>query len=216
VFRQRYQWCLDTMRLFFWDNPWRKPGLTLSQRLHFSITMLAYAISGLILPIFYLLPLYCYLTGNSFLVEQEGNYLFLRGLYLFCTILAFRYLFFRKDSLKQLKMLCGLFPVYALGTLAALCYPPGRKPRYQVNNCFADRQFKSMVYILPQIVIIAVHLCLPFLSLTYGWAAPRLIAANALFSAFTIWVLGEMVFLALSKPRWRSRPHPHLVYDYEA
>ena len=131
------------MRLFFWDNPWRKPGLTLSQRLHFSITMLAYAISGLILPIFYLLPLYCYLTGNSFLVEQEGNYLFLRGLYLFCTILAFRYLFFRKDSLKQLKMLCGLFPVYALGTLAALCYPPGRKPRYQVNNCFADRQFKS-------------------------------------------------------------------------
>ena len=56
------------------------------------------------------------------------------------TILAFRYLFFRKDSLKQLKMLCGLFPVYALGTLAALSYPPGRKPRYQVNNCFADRQ----------------------------------------------------------------------------
>ena len=26
VCRQRYQWCLDTMRLFFWDNPCRKPG----------------------------------------------------------------------------------------------------------------------------------------------------------------------------------------------
>jgi cellulose synthase (UDP-forming) len=216
VFRQRYQWCLDTMRLFFWDNPYRKPGLTFSQRLHFSITMIAYAISGFFLPIFYLLPLYCYLTGNSFLVEQEGTYLSLRGLYLFCTILAFRYLFFRKDSLKQFKMLCGLFPVYTLGTLAALCHPPGRKPRYRVNNCSTTRQCKSLVYILPQLVIISLHLCLPFLSLTYGWAAPRLIAANALFSAFILWVLGEMVFLALSKPRWRSRPHPRLVYDYEA
>jgi cellulose synthase (UDP-forming) len=216
VFRQRYQWCLDTMRLFFWDNPFRKPGLTLSQRMHFSIPMLVYAISGLILPIFFLLPLYCYLTGKSFLMEQEGTYLMLRGLYLFCTILAFRYLFFRKDSLKQLKMLAGLFPVYALGTLAALCYPPGSKPRYQVNNCSAAPQHLCLVLILPQLVIIALHLCLPFLSLSYGWASPRLIAAQAFFSAFIIWVLGEMVFLALSKPRWHSKPHPRLVYDYEA
>ena len=216
VVQQRYQWCLDTMRLFFWDNPFFKPGLTFSQRLHFSIIMIAYAISGLIMPIFFFLPLYCYLTGNSFLVEQERNYLTFRGIYLFCTILAFRYLFFQKDSLKQLKMLCGLFPVYALGTLAALWYPPGRKPRYRVNNPPASRQVKTLVYILPQLVIIALHLSLPFLSLSQGWASPRLIAANALFSAFTIWVLGEMIFLALSKPRWITRPHPRLIYDYES
>jgi cellulose synthase (UDP-forming) len=216
VVQQRYQWCLDTMRLFFWDNPFFKPGLTFSQRLHFSIIMIAYAISGLIMPIFFFLPLYCYLTGNSFLVEQERNYLTFRGIYLFCTILAFRYLFFQKDSLKQLKLLCGLFPVYALGTLAALRYPPGRKPRYRVNNPPAARQVKTLVYILPQLVIIALHLSLPFLSLSQGWASPRLIAANALFSAFTIWVLGEMIFLALSTPRWITRPHPRLIYDYES
>ena len=73
VFQQRYQWCLDTMRLCFWDNPWRKPGLSFSQRLHYSLVMLTYAISGFILPIFYFLPLYCYLTGHSFLLEQEYN-----------------------------------------------------------------------------------------------------------------------------------------------
>ena len=202
--------------VIFLGQPLPETGLTFSQRLHFSIIMLTYAISGLILPMFYLLPLYCYATGQSFLMEQEGNYLLLRGSYLVCTIIAFHYLFFKKDSLKQLKMLCGLFPVYALGTLAALCYPPGRKPSYRVNNCSTDPYFPSLVYILPQLSIISLHLVLPFLSLHYGWAAPRLIAANALFSAFTIWVLGEMVFLALSKPRWRSRPHPRLVYDYEA
>jgi cellulose synthase (UDP-forming) len=215
VFRQRYQWCLDTMRLCFWDNPWRKPGLDFFQRLHFSITMVTYAISGLILPIFYFLPLYCYLTGQSFLVEQELHYLFLRGLYLASTVLAFRYLFFQKDSLKQLKMLCGLFPVYALGTMAALRYPPGKKPSYRVNNCAKTNSARLLVYILPQLSIIALHLSLPFVSLAQGWASPRLIGANALFSAFTIWVLGEIIFLAFSKPQWQSRLHPRLVYKYE-
>jgi cellulose synthase (UDP-forming) len=215
VFRQRYQWCLDTMRLCFWDNPWRKPGLSFFQRLHFSITMLTYAISGLILPIFYFLPLYCYLTGNSFIVEQELSYFSLRGLYLVSTILAFRYLFFQKNSLKQLKMLCGLFPVYALGTLAAFRYPPGKKPRYRVNNCAQASSARLLLYILPQLIIISLHLSLPFISLAQGWASPRLIGANALFSAFTIWVLGEIIFLAFSKPQWQSRLHPRLVYKYE-
>jgi cellulose synthase (UDP-forming) len=216
VVQQRYQWCLDAMRLFFWDNPFRKAGLSFSQRLHFTIIMLTYAISGLILPIFYFLPLYCYLTGNTFIVEQESIYFTLRGLYLFCTILAFRYLFFHKDSLKQLKMLCGLFPVYALGTLAALRYPPGRKPRYRVNNVSRSPGLATCIYLLPHITIIALHLALPFLALALEWASPRLIAANALFSGFTIWVLGEMIFLALSKPRWTARPHPRFVYYHES
>jgi hypothetical protein len=203
------------MRVCFWDNPWRKPGLDFFQRLHFSITMVTYAISGLILPIFYFMPIYCYLTGHSFLVEQELHYFVLRSLYLVSTILAFRYLFYKKESLKQLKMLCGLFTVYALGTLAALRYPPGKKPRYRVNNCAQANSARLLIYILPQLIIIALHLSLPFVSLAQGWASPRLIAANAPFSAFIIWVLGELNFLAFSKPRWQSRLHPGLVYKYE-
>jgi cellulose synthase (UDP-forming) len=216
VCQQRYQWCLDAMRLFFWDNPFLKPGLALSQRLHFVIIMVTYTISGLILPIFYFLPLYCYITGNSFLAEQEVNYFTLRGIYFFCTVLAFHYLFYQKDSLKQLKMLCGLFPVYALGTLAALWYPPGRKPRYRVNNSPVAIKVKTLIYILPHLSIMAMHLALPFVSLARGWASPRLIAANALFSAFTIWVLGEMIFLACSKPQWTAGRQPRFVYDVES
>ncbi|MBM4287266.1 MAG: glycosyltransferase [Deltaproteobacteria bacterium] len=216
VFQQRYQWCLDTMRLFFWDNPFFKSGLTLSQGFHFSIIMITYVISGLILPLFYFLPLYCYYTGNTFLVEQEGNYVTLRGLYLFCTLLAFRYLFFQKDSLKQFKMLCGLFPVYALGVCSALFYPPGRKPRYRVNNAEGGGQVRTLVYILPHLSIIALHLSLPFLALAFAWASPRLIAANAPFSAFTLWVLGEMIILAYTRPQWASRPQYQPVYEHES
>jgi len=216
VVQQRYQWCLDTMRLFFWDNPFRKAGLALRQRLHFTIVMLAYAISGLVMPIFYFLPLYCYITGRSFLVEQEVNYLLYRGVYLVCTILAFHYLFFRKHALKQLKMLCGLFPVYAWGTLSALRYPPGLKPAYRVNLPLVPKTVQTFLAVLPHLSIIGLHVTLPFLALAQGWASPRLIAANAPFSAFTIWVLGEMLFLALAKPRWETETHPSLVYHNES
>ncbi|MGQ9920470.1 MAG: glycosyltransferase family 2 protein [Desulfobacca sp.] len=212
VVQQRYQWCLDTMRLFFWDNPWRKAGLTLRQRLHFTIVMLTYAISGLVIPIFYFLPLYCYVTGRSFLVEHEVHYLLWRGLYLICTILAFHYLFHRKHALKQLKMLCGLFPVYAWGTLAALWYPPGRKPAYRVNLPLVPKPTQTFLAILPHLMIIGLHLTLPFLALQLGWASPRLIAGNALFSALTVWILGEMVILAMSQPRGQEELYRRQIY----
>lgn len=216
VFRQRFQWCLDTMRLFFWDNPLVKPGLKLPQRCHFLIIMVTYLISGLMLPIFYLVPLYSYYYGISFLQGQEWQYFLLRGSYLFLTIWSFRYLFFKKAALKQFKILCGLFPVYALGTLAALWYPPGRKPAYKANNLQPWQESGGAWYLLPHLGFIALHLTLPFLSLYYGWAPLRLIAANALFSAFTIWVLGEMVILGLMKPQWSANTDPRLIYGFEA
>lgn len=215
VYRQRFQWCLDTMRLFFWDNPLFKSGLNLSQRLHFLIIMVTYLISGLVLPIFYLIPLYCYYWGISFLQEQESMYFLIRGGYLLLTILAFRYLFFKKSVLKQFKILCGLFPVYALGTLAALWYVPGRKPAYRANNLNPWGVSNSWWYLLPQLGLISLHLTLPFLSLYYGWAPLRLIATNALFSAFAIWVLGEMVILGISKPQWSASMDPRLIYGFE-
>lgn len=213
VLRQRFQWCLDAMRLFFWDNPWRKKGMRPEQRRHFLTVMLAYLLSGLVLPLFYLCPLYCYLSGQTFLSRPEWEYFLLRLLYLGLTVLAFRYLFFGQAPLKQFKMLCGFFPVYASATLAALCYPPGRKPAYQVNNAFVPRAGRSWIFLLPLVVLVLLHLSLPFLSLNYQWASPRLVATNALFSAFVVWVLGEMIILGCSRPKWLYNLHPHLVYQ---
>jgi cellulose synthase (UDP-forming) len=71
VYRQRFQWCLDTMRLFFWDNPLRKKGLKLSQKFHFLVIMVFYLVSGLVFPIFYVIPLLTYWQGYSCLQSQE-------------------------------------------------------------------------------------------------------------------------------------------------
>lgn len=212
VYRQRYQWCLDSMRLFFWDNPLRKKGLSLPQRLHFLVIMVNYLISGLIFPAFYFLPLLGYWEGYSCFQNQEWYYLGLRGLYLAATILMFRYVFFEKDAFKQFKVLSGLSPVYAAAIFTALVYPPGRKPAYRINNRNPFTQATGYLLLLPQLVIVSLHLILPFLSLHLGWAPPHLIVSNGFFSAFIIWVMADLVLAGLKKPQWQPTMDPRQVY----
>ena len=212
VYRQRFQWCLDCMRLFFWDNPLRKRGLSWNQRLHFQLIMVNYLISGLVFPAFYFLPLMGYWEGYSCFQGQELYYLALRGAYLAATVLMFRYLFFQKDALKQFKILCGLSPVYAAAILAALVYPPGRKPPYRVNNRNPFTEATGYLLLLPQLGIVALHIILPFLSLQLGWAPPHLIVFNGFFSAFIIWVLADLVWAGLKKPQWHPAMDPRQVY----
>lgn len=212
VSRQRFQWCLDAMRLFFWDNPLWKRGLTWRQRIHFLIIMVSYLASGLVFPIFYLIPLLVYWGGNSILLGHETGYWLLRGTYLASTLLMFRFLFYRKGALKQFKILGSLFPVYAAATLAALFCPPGRKPGYRVNNLRPFTLKEKWWHLGPHLTLIGLHLTMPFLSLGLGWAMPRLVAFNSIFSALTIWILSDLVLAALSKPRWTPAMDPRLVY----
>lgn len=214
VYRQRFQWCLDAMRLFFWDNPLKKRGLSFHQRLHFLLIMVNYLVSGLVFPIFYFLPLLGYWEGYSCFQGQELHYLTLRGSYLLATIFMFRYLFFRKDALKQFKILGGLSPVFTAGILAALVYFPGRKPRYRLNNRNPFEESAGYLLLLPQLSLMALHLILPFLSLALGWAPPHLIAINGLFSALVIWLLGEVVLAGLKKPQWHPARDPRQVYGF--
>lgn len=212
VYRQRFQWCLDTMRLFFWDNPLRKRGLAWDQRLHFLLIMVNYLISGLVFPAFYFLPLLGYWEGYSCFQNQEWHYVALRGLYLAATVLMFRYLFYQKDALKQFKILCGLSPVYAAAIFAALIYPPGRKPAYRINNRHPFTEAIDYFLLMPQLGIIFLHLTLPFLSLHLGWAPPHLIALNGFFSAFIIWVLADLALAGLKKPQWHASMDPRQIY----
>jgi cellulose synthase (UDP-forming) len=212
VYRQRFQWCLDTMRLFFWDNPLFKSGLTWTQRFHFLTIMLSYLVSGLVFPVFYLIPLLVYCRGYSSFLGHEMTYWGLRGAYLGANILMFHYLFSKKDALKQFKMLCSLFPVHAAAIGAALIFPPGRKPTYRPNNLHPFGESRCWWHLAPHLTFISLHVTLPFISLWLGWAEPRLIVLNAMFSAFIIWVLADLLLASVSKPRWVPAMDPRQVY----
>ena len=182
-YHQRFQWCLDTMRLFFWDNPLFKSGLSWTQKAHFLIVMMSYLTSGLVFPVFYTAPLLVYWRGQSCVLGDELTYGVLRGAYVLATILMFRYLFFGKEPLRQFKMLCSLFPVHAMAILAALFSPPGRKPAYRVNNLHPFASQGSWWHLAPHLGFIFLHVSLPVLALLQGWSEPRLIFFNSIFSA---------------------------------
>ncbi|MGO8762522.1 MAG: glycosyltransferase [Desulfobaccales bacterium] len=212
VYRQRFKWCLDTMRLFFWDNPLFKSGLSWSQRTHFLIIMMSYLASGLVFPVFYTAPLLVYWRGQSCFLGDELTYGVLRGAYLLATILMFRYLFFGKEPLRQFKMLCSLFPVHAAAIAAALFYPPGRKPAYRVNNLQPFAADGSWWHLAPHLGLIFLHVSLPVLALLQGWGEPRLIFFNSIFSALIIWIMGDLVLAVMVRPRWRPATDPRQVY----
>jgi cellulose synthase (UDP-forming) len=212
VYHQRLQWCLDTMRLFFWDNPLFKSGLSWPQKAHFLIIMMSYLTSGLVFPVFYFTPLLVYWRGQSCVLGDELTYGVLRGLYVLATILMFRYLFFGKEPLRQFKMLCSLFPVHALAIVAALLYPPGRKPVYRVNNLQPFASQGSWWHLAPHLGFIFLHVSLPVLALWLGWAEPRLIFFNSIFSALIIWIMGDLVLAVMIRPTWSPAMDPRQVY----
>jgi cellulose synthase (UDP-forming) len=200
------------MRLFVWDNPLFKSGLGWPQKAHFLIIMMSYLASGLVFPVFYTAPLLVYWRGQSCVLGDELTYGVLRGAYLLATILMFRYLFFGKEPLRQFKMLCSLFPVHAVAIIAALFYPPGRKPVYRANNLVPFASQGSWWHLAPHVGFIGLHLSLPLLALFQGWAEPRLIFFNAVFSALIIWIMGDLVWAGMVKPRWRPAMDPRQVY----
>jgi hypothetical protein len=200
------------MRLFFWDNPLLKKGLNMRQRSHFLVVMLSYLVSGLAFPAFYAVPLGVYFWGCSGLLGHEQAFWILRGAYLAATILMFRYLFAGKAPLKQFKMLCNLFPVYALAAFAALFHPPGRKPPYRLNNLEPFVEAERWWHMAPHLAFICLHLSLPFLSLWQGWAPLRLIVANGVYSAFIVWIMGDLVVSVLSPPMFSIAMDPRQVY----
>jgi cellulose synthase (UDP-forming) len=212
VYRQRFKWCLDTMRLFFWDNPLFKSGLSWPQKTHFLIIMMSYLASGLVFPVFYTAPLLVYWRGQSCVLGDELTYGVLRGAYLVATILMFRYLFFGKEPLRQFKMLCSLFPVHAAAIVAALLYPPGRKPVYRVNNLQPFTSPGSWWHLAPHMGFIGLHVSLPVLALLQGWGEPRLIFFNSIFSALIIWIMADLVLAGIIRPRWRPAMDPRQVY----
>lgn len=199
VYRQRGQWALDTLRLFFWDNPLFKKGLDPFGRASYLIIALAYLCAAFVFPFFFVVPIWSYLTGENMLYRHELEFAAYRGLYFVCMALAMHYLFRGRQAGKQFQVLTGLFPVYARGAVMALLYPSRRHPAYRPNNESRGprRVPPGWVAVLPQLALLAANAVLPFYAILVGRAHARLIAANVAISALAIWSLLPVVLGAL-------------------
>lgn len=220
VYQQRGQWALDTMRIFFWDNPFLKKGLQPIARVEYSTVALSYICSAFIFPFFYLIPIWSYLTGNTILTRPEFEFIIIRSLYFLVMIIATKFLCYKQQPGKQFRMLAGLFPIYMQGIVRAFFYPKGKKPSYCPNNATlrCTLSFKNtppLFAVLPQICILFLNLTLPFVALYTGLCEPRVIAANILISAIAIWSMSQVVWSALFPGEWEPEEDPEYVYGSE-
>ena len=214
VYRQRGQWALDTMRLFFWDNPLFKRGLPWQGRMSYLVIPLTYLGAGFVFPFLLVIPLWTYLTGGSVLADSEIEFALFRGVYFLTMAIALRTLFRRQQVGRQFQMLVGMFPIYLMGTLRALAYPPRRHPRYVPNHARRSSVPKpAFVAILPQLTLLAASALLPFYAVVVGTAEPRLILSNALISAVAIWSFLPAIFAALTCKIPNDELAPYAVYQ---
>jgi cellulose synthase (UDP-forming) len=205
VYRQRGQWALDTMRLFFWDNPLLKRGLPWRRRLSYLVIPLTYFGAGFVFPFLFVIPLWTYLTGGSVLADSELEFGLFRGMYFIMMAVALRTLFRRQQTGRQFQMLVGLFPIYLLGTFRALLYPPGRRPRYVPNHASRSSARKpAFLAILPQLTLLAASALLPFYAIAAETAEPRLILSNAFISAAAIWAMLPAILAAVTRKTWNQ------------
>jgi len=148
IYKQRGTWAVDTLRLFFWQQPLVNFKLTFRQRLHYFEMGYCYLVSGILLPAVYIINFYTLFSGNAI---QSGGwwYLVARVPALICTLA-----FFGRFSQGQLtnQVWFGLFPVYAKAALLALVYRR-KKPVYRVTSKI-DTGKREISLVAPQLVFI--------------------------------------------------------------
>ncbi len=220
VYQQRGQWALDTMRIFFFDNPLFKKGMPFKSRLHYLTVAQSYVFSGFMLPFFFMLPVWTCLTGNAIFSQNIGHYLVIRGIYFSLMVLSIHFMCFGGGAGNQFRHLAGLFPVYFINVIRAMFYPKGKaKPRYRTNNAGnLNRIFNSqaaVLAVLPQILLMGANLVAPFYALWAGTCPVRLVAGNAVLSAFTIWTLFHIVSAAIRRKHWAEGASPYEFYGIE-
>ena len=215
VYRQRFQWCLDTMRLFFWDNPLLqiRPHLRPAPPL-FMVIMVNYLISGLVFPDFLSASLVWFIgTGTPACWVRNCYYLGAPGRVSGRHHPDVPLPVLRNERVQAVQnVMRPLLRFMRRQSWRPCAYPPGRKPAYRVNNRNPFAESGKWWCLTPHLGLILLHLTLPFLSLWLGWALPRLVACNAIFSAVIIWILGDLVLAAWAKPQWRPALDPRQVY----
>jgi cellulose synthase/poly-beta-1,6-N-acetylglucosamine synthase-like glycosyltransferase len=200
VYKQRQQWATDSLRLLFWDNPFKYRGLSLKQKLQYVQVGFVYLVAGFIMPMYFLIPSWSLLTGKFLANAPVANYALFRGTYFLFTLLALVILEHPADSEKPYQMWAGLFPVFIRATVAAL-KSKKEKPAYAVNGKMpAKPALKNRLKaISPQLSIIMVTVAAGIYAVLVKTLPIQLLIVNGLWGCWVIWSLSGICGAALRR-----------------
>lgn len=148
IYKQRGTWAVDTLRIFFWQQPLFHRGLSFRQRLHYFEMGYCYLVSGIIFPSVYIINFYSLLTATP-IISGGWWYVVFR-----LPALVGMLIFFGRFSQGQLtsRIWFGLFPIYARATLLAL-FHHRTKPIYHVTSKIVTGK-RELQLLIPQLSFI--------------------------------------------------------------
>ncbi|MEA2166815.1 MAG: hypothetical protein QOF76_115 [Solirubrobacteraceae bacterium] len=125
---QRLRWATDSLRLFFWDNPFLKKGLTFRQKLHYGQTTGVYYLATAAQIVFLVCPAVTLFSGIEVL-DPDSTWSYLAHLALFVVPMATMLVSFAgfRGALRLFQMQSFLAPVFCLAAWRAFWMRPGRK-----------------------------------------------------------------------------------------
>lgn len=126
---QRLRWATDSLRIFLWDNPLRKRGLTARQRLHYLHTTGWYLV-GAVDVIYLLSPIVVILLGQRVIAPgSEWTYALLIALYLGPIALMLAAHVGWRGAVRAAQLQAYLTPVFLIAVARALRSHPRRAAR---------------------------------------------------------------------------------------
>lgn len=170
--KQRATWAMDTMRLFFWDNPIKKKGLSLRQKLQFLETQLFYLNSFVTISLVIITSMSLIFEVWPTTEDALTHAKFMLPSFIFLE--AYLLLLGGKIPFRRVRQFwVGLSPYFALSTLKALVYGPDSKPRYRVTKK-EDEYGNYLNLVIPQIILVGLTVV----------SMLKVIVSTPLYSAF--------------------------------
>ncbi|GFE61249.1 glycosyltransferase [Geobacter sp. AOG2] len=196
--KQRCQWAVDSLRLFFWDSPLRHSALSWRQKaqyFHFGYNYISF---GIFLPVFFLLPIWSLFTHNFMLKASLQDYALARLPYFLVYMIANKLLTDGLNNYKVFQCQAGLFHVYFSAVVTALrCRT--KLPAYTVTSKVKEHSQITTKFLScwPHILISL----LSIMAITYGIVTiqhdPWFLVVNIFWATWTIVTLSRFIGLSL-------------------
>jgi cellulose synthase (UDP-forming) len=196
--KQRWQWAMDSLRIFLWDNPLTYKGLNWKQRLQYFHFGFNYITFGIFLPIYFMLPVWALFTHKFMLSAPVSEYVFARLPYFLLYMVVNKFTTDQYHNFKTFQAQAGLFGAYFDAFFTAL-FSKNRIPEYTVTSKIATHpSFLSSLYrCFP-------HIVFSFISagaIIYGFCTitddPWFLLVNVFWAGWSILVLSRFIALSL-------------------
>ncbi len=125
---QRLRWATDSLRLFFWDNPFLKRGLTSRQKVHYAQTTGVYYLATAFQVVFLVCPALSLLFGLE-VIDPDSTATYVAHLAVFVVPLAVMLITFAgfRGALRLIQMQSFLAPVFTLAAWRAFRMRPRKR-----------------------------------------------------------------------------------------